>query len=325
LIAGPIVRYRLLGHQFASAKVFRERNLFIGVHLFAIGFIKKLAADPLGRLIDPVWAAPAQATSAALALAVLGFSAQLFLDFSGYTDMARGIARMLGFRLPVNFRAPLFARNPGDFYQRWHVSLSSWIRTFVYDTLAVAVLRRVRKRRWQNLALLGVVLLVMALFGLWHGAAWHFVLFGVAQGGVIAGWVIVMRGRSPRTRAGLIGGMVLLQVTWLFSLVLFRAGNLGDAGTVLLGLVRGGNWTAPGLGWCLVAMVAMALVQAVDFNVRRRPVAGVLRALRGTRAGAALMAVVFLAALALKVTVDAKQIAANQGAAGGQSFIYFRF
>ena len=232
---------------------------------------------------------------------------------------------MLGFRLPINFRAPFFARNPGDYYQRWHVSLSSWIRTFVYDTLAIAVLRRVRGRTRQNIALITVVLFVMALFGLWHGAAWHFVFFGIAQGCVIAGWAIVSRGRAPRTTAGIVGGMLLLQLTWLFSLIMFRANDERDIGQFLLGLVHGGQWTPAGLLWCLVATVAMVFVQAVDYNVKRRMVARTLCRLRGTRTGIAIVATVFLAALALKVGLDASRIDAGRGAQGASTFIYFRF
>jgi D-alanyl-lipoteichoic acid acyltransferase DltB (MBOAT superfamily) len=202
LIAGPIVRWRQLAPQFTHAKRFRARNLSVGLHLFTIGFLKKFAADPLGRIINPVWSAPQHAGWEALSLALLGFYTQLYLDFSGYTDMGRGIARMLGFRLPLNFRAPFFARSPSDFYQRWHVSLSSWIRTFVYDTLAASVFRRVRGRKRQNWALFAVVLVVMAIFGLWHGSAWHFVLFGVLQGLIIAGWTLFTKGRAPRTWIG---------------------------------------------------------------------------------------------------------------------------
>jgi D-alanyl-lipoteichoic acid acyltransferase DltB (MBOAT superfamily) len=330
LLAGPIVRWRLLSPQFSDAKRFRWRNLSVGMHLFTIGFLKKLAADPLGEIIDPTWAAPGQASGAALLLALLGFSAQLYLDFSGYTDMGRGIARMLGFRLPLNFRAPFFAHNPADFYQRWHVSLSSWIRTFVYDTLAVAVFRRVRGRKRQNRALFAVILVVMALFGLWHGGAWHFVLFGVAQGLVIAGWAMVTRGRAPRSRLGCLAGLLVLQATWLASLLLFRADSLAAIGQFLGGLFRGGlggaGWSDPALPWCLVAMTATLLVQTVDYFVRHRPVARVLGAVRGTALGAGAVAMVFAGALTLKISLDAARIAAA-GSTGAPSagFIYFRF
>jgi alginate O-acetyltransferase complex protein AlgI len=324
LIAGPIVRWRQLAPQFRHARRFRARNLRVGLHLFTVGFLKKLAADPVGRVVDPVWSAPHSAAWPALLLALLGFYAQLYLDFSGYTDMGRGIARMLGFRLPLNFRAPFFARNPSEFYERWHVSLSNWIRTFVYDTLAVAVFRRVRGRKAQNRALLAVVLVVMAIFGLWHGSAWHFVLFGIAQGLVIVGWAAVTKGRAPRHRSGRITSLLLLQLTWLFSLILFRSDNLRVAGQFLRGLGRQGAFD-PALLWCLVAVAGTLLAQAVDYHVRRRSVATSLRFLRSTAAGALVAGVVFAGALALKVSVDAERIAsAGQSAADG-SFIYFRF
>jgi alginate O-acetyltransferase complex protein AlgI len=327
LIAGPIVRWRLLAPQFGVAKRFRWRNLSVGLHFFTVGFLKKLAADPLGRIIDPVWSSPQHAGREALLLALLGFYTQLYLDFSGYTDMGRGIARMLGFRLPLNFRAPFFSRNPSDFYERWHVSLSSWIRTFVYDTLAVSVFRRVRGRRAQNRALFAVVLLVMAIFGLWHGSAWHFVLFGIAQGFVIAGWAAVTKGRSPRHWIGRLVSLLILQATWLASLILFRASSLSAVGKFVLGLGREVKLDNPALRWCLLALLVTALVQAVDFHVNQRRVATSLRFVRGTVAGAILVSITFVGALALKIVIDAGQIAdaGSQTSAESSSFIYFRF
>lgn len=327
LIAGPIVRWRQLSPQFESAKCLSQRALTVGLHLFTIGFLKKLAADPMGQIIDPVWAAPDQASNAALILALLGFYAQLYLDFSGYTDMGRGVARMLGYRLPVNFRAPFFAHNPATFYQRWHVSLSSWIRTFVYDTLAVAVFRRVKKRKDQNRALFVVIILVMALFGLWHGSSWHFVLFGIAQGLVIVGWVYFTNGRNPRTTAGWLGSLLALQATWLFSLILFRADNLSIISKFLTGLTRVTGHYDPALGWCLAGVAASLLVQAIDFNVRSRWVARPLAMLRGSLPGGCLVAIVLVAALLLKISLDADAIAMAGGQDGvaGSGFIYFRF
>ena len=327
LIAGPIVRWRLLAPQFRKAKMLRWRNLGVGLHFFTVGFLKKFAADPIGRIIDPVWSSPQHAGWPALLLALLGFYAQLYLDFSGYTDMGRGIARMLGFRLPLNFRAPFFAHNPSEFYQRWHVSLSSWIRTFVYDTSAAAVFRRVRGRKMQNRALFAVVLGVMAIFGLWHGSAWHFVLFGIAQGLVIAGWAAATKGRAPRTRIGWLVSLLVLQITWLFSLILFRADNLSIASQFLRGL---GRQAAPNdllLLWCPVAVAATLLVQAIDFQVRRRPVAQSLRFLRSTAMGACVAGIVFAGALTLKVSMDAERIASAGGRSGAASasFIYFHF
>jgi alginate O-acetyltransferase complex protein AlgI len=327
LIAGPIVRWRLLAPQFDAVKRLHWRHINIGLHLFTIGFIKKLAADPLGDLIDPVWAAPGQADWSAFILALLGFYTQNYLDFSGYTDMGRGVARMLGFRLPINFRAPFFAHSPVDFYQRWHVSLSSWIRIFIYDSLAVAVFRRVRGRARQNLALFGVIILVMAIFGLWHGSAWHFVLFGVVQGLVISAWAAATKGRAPRTRIGWLASVLLLQLTWLFSLILFRAESVPSALEFVGALTRQGQWKEPALMWCLVATAGTLLVQAIDYHVRARPVARVLCAVRSTTMGACLVGLVTLGALALKIAIDAHTIAVQGGTGGDLSrpFIYFRF
>ena len=327
LVAGPIVRWRLLSPQFTSAKRLQWRNIKIGLHFFTIGFLQKLAADPIGGLIDPVWGAPGQANWSALLLALLGFYAQLYLDFSGYTDMGRGIARMLGFRLPLNFRAPFFAHSPTEFYQRWHVSLSSWIRTFVYDTLAVMVFRRVRGRKRQNWALFAVILLVMAIFGLWHGSAWHFVLFGVAQGVVISGWAAVTRGRAPRTRLGWLISLLLLQVTWLLSLILFRSESLPAVGEFFEGLTQRKAWSDPALLWCLLAVVGTFLAQAPNYYVRRRPVARVLSAVRSTVMGSCIVCFVFAGALILKISLDAQRIATAGGAGGDptKGFIYFRF
>jgi alginate O-acetyltransferase complex protein AlgI len=326
LVAGPIVRYRQLVPQFTGTKAWRSRNFGIGLHFFTIGFGKKLVADSLGQIIDPFWAAPSQSSGAALLLALIGFFCQLYLDFSGYTDMGRGIARTLGYRLPLNFRAPAFSVTPSEFYQRWHVSLSSWIRTFVYDTLAVAVLRRVRSRKLQNYALLLVILLVMAFFGLWHGSAWHYVLFGVTQGLVIIAWQGFDRGRPAKSRSGRVVSCMLLQLTWLFSLILFRGENLRLIGSFIAGLLRPSGWFHADLLWCLVALAATLLVQSVEYFVRYRPLARSLCFLRGTSLGTSVITLVFAAVLVLKIAIDLGHISTvGSSSIGSAGFIYFRF
>jgi D-alanyl-lipoteichoic acid acyltransferase DltB (MBOAT superfamily) len=327
LIAGPIVRYRTLGPQFDGVKRLLRRNLTVGLHLFVVGYLKKMAADPLGAIIDPVWAAPAQASGTALLLALIGFYVQIYLDFSGYTDMGRGIARALGYRLPINFRAPFFAASPPELYQRWHVSLSSWIRVFVYEPMAMAVMRRVRSRRWHTLAILVVILLVMSLFGLWHGDAWHFVVFGLSLGVTIAVWAAVTRGKQATTVAGRIISILCLQATWLFSLVLFRCDSLAAAGQFYLGLTRTTDVVYSGLQWSLVALVLTIPVQGVEYFVRRRSVARSLRTLRGTWGGAAAMAVILCAAIFVQAMMDNNRFAAAAGNSSAlkPGFIYFRF
>lgn len=326
-IAGPIMRYRQLAPQFDAPKRFVWLNFSKGLHLFAVGFGKKLLADPIGQIIDPVWANPVHATPFVLASALVGFSAQLFLDFSGYTDMGRGLARILGYRMPVNFRAPMFAVTAADFYQRWHVSLSAWIRTFVFDKLAMAVMRRIRSRKVQNYVLLVVVLLVMALFGLWHGSAWHFVMFGVLQGVVIAGFAAVLGGKAPRTLWGRFFSLMILQLSWLLSLLWFRADTMQIGWSFMTGLIGNGAFAYPDMGWCWAGLLVAWLIQLVDFHVRNRHVAHVLRFLRTRIGGLLIVSTAMVGLFTYKVVKDSAQFGAilSGEVMPSAGFIYFNF
>lgn len=321
LIAGPVVRYRQLAPQFSTMKLFNWRNVSVGLHFFTVGFIKKLAADPIGRLIDPVWSAPSQASVLALMLALLGFYVQLYLDFSGYTDMGRGIARMLGYRLPLNFRAPYFAASPGEFFERWHVSLSSWMRDYLYVPLG-------GNRRGRLLTIRNLVL-TMLIGGIWHGASWKFVVWGLWLGSLMVCWSIVMRGRASRTLRGHVLGIVLMQLGWIVSLVFFRAESFQGVADFFRGLVSAqGTAFAAGLWWCLVAVVVVMVSQGIDYCVWKRPVARTLVAARATRGGAVVVALVFLFALGVKIAADNATFAAiGSGQSGLPSvgFIYFQF
>jgi alginate O-acetyltransferase complex protein AlgI len=325
LIAGPIIRFHQLKSQFDYKKVFCLRNIGIGLQLFTVGFVKKLAADPLGQLIDPVWSAPRTASASALALALVGFYIQLYLDFSGYTDMGRGIARMMGYRLPVNFRGPYLAVTPGEFYQRWHVTLSNWIRVFVFDTMSLAVLRRVRNRKLQNYALLLVVLVVMALFGLWHGGAWHYIIFGVLQGFVIITWTAVTGGRRPKTMTMIVISTVLLQASWAASLIFFRADNLPDAAHFIGGLFSPGGHSTDLLCFVLPAFIGTLAIQAVDYSIARRPIARSLIMLRSTGFGLLLMTIVLACAMWLRATLEFHHLTTGEAGTATAPFIYFNF
>jgi alginate O-acetyltransferase complex protein AlgI len=296
-------------------------------HLFTIGFLKKLAADPIATLIEPVWSSPGHYSSIALILALIGFSVQVYADFSGYTDMGRGIARMLGFRLPINFRAPYLAASPQEFFQRWHVSLSNWIRIFVYERLAMAVVRRIRNRRIQNYTLVIVVLGVMGLFGLWHGAAWKYVLFGLLLGVIITGWVAITDGKPARSFAGRCLGIIVMQSLWLLALILFRSDDIATASKYLAGMAFTLSPQLPAnLWWCLLALVCTLIVQSVDFFVEHRPVARLLAMLRGTNLGLVATSMLLVVAVFVKANLDYRSVAASESdVAGSQPFIYFKF
>ena len=172
LVAGPIVRASVFLPQLQKPiKIsWHQRSFF----LILRGMAKKvLIADNLAVFVDPVMASPAAWPSTILWLAAIAFSIQIYCDFSGYSDIAIGIARILGFRLPLNFDHPYVARNPAELWQRWHISMSSWFRDYVYRSFG-----RPRSRfiMYRNLVLM------MTLVGLWHGASWNFVLWGLAHG-----------------------------------------------------------------------------------------------------------------------------------------------
>lgn len=173
LISGPIMRPNDLFPQLRERIAFDSGKFVSGLQLFIEGLAKKrLLADPAGVIVDRVFALPAGTDPTAAWLAALGYTVQIYGDFAGYTDMGRGIARMLGFELPLNFSAPYTARSLREFWQRWHISLSSWLRDYLYIPLG----GNRRGRPDANL------LVTMLLGGLWHGAGWTFVLWGGYHG-----------------------------------------------------------------------------------------------------------------------------------------------
>jgi len=174
LVAGPIERAKNLLPQLRRTPEVAPRDIADGLSLFVVGLFKKIAlADYLALYVDKVYGAPEQYQSPALILATFLFCWQVYFDFSGYTDMARGIARMMGVRLMLNFNNPYLATGLGEFWQRWHISLSSWFKDYVYIPLGGN--RKGRFNTYRNM------FLTMVISGLWHGAAWTFVIWGVVH------------------------------------------------------------------------------------------------------------------------------------------------
>jgi alginate O-acetyltransferase complex protein AlgI len=180
LVAGPIVRAGDFLPQTRRPKRWNWLRVQFGVQLFLVGAFKKMAiADRLAAFCDPVLRDPHGYSSGAVWFAVLAFAVRIYCDFSGYSDMALGCAHLLGYRLAPNFHLPYLAANVTDFWRRWHVSLSSWLRDYAFIPLGGS-----RGSRWHT----GRNLMVtMALGGLWHGAAWGYLLWGVAHGLLLVG------------------------------------------------------------------------------------------------------------------------------------------
>lgn len=171
VIAGPITKAKELLPQFAISRNVSWVNVKVGIQYIATGCMKKLVlADNMGVLVDEVYAAPLAFDTYTVWLAVVTYSLQLYFDFSGYSDIAMGISRCLGFEIAENFNMPYLARNMPEFWKRWHISLSTWLQEYLYIPLGGNRVDIVKSYR--NL------MVVMLLCGLWHGASWNFVFWG---------------------------------------------------------------------------------------------------------------------------------------------------
>ena len=267
LIAGPIVRYRELEGQLRG----RAHSLaaaYDGVALFTLGLAKKLLlADTAATLADPLFAAGSPSAAQAW-VAVLAYGAQIYFDFSGYSDMARGLGRLFGFELPVNFDSPYKARSFREFWRRWHMTLSTWLRDYVYIPLGGS--RHGRARTFMAL------LATMLLGGLWHGASWNFVIWGALHG-VYLGLERVLGRLVPAgwlpgwARQGVVLGGVM--VAWVF----FRVDGLGPAVGwlgAMLGLGGGAGAASVRDLMLLGALYGLALVGPNSDQVRRGPTWG---------------------------------------------------
>ena len=225
LLAGPIERgYHLMPLLKSWPEVKRD-DIAEGIYLFTHGMFKKMAlADYFALYADKIFGNPMQFASGDLIAGALAFTWQIYFDFSGYTDMARGVARMLGINLLENFNLPYMAANTGDFWGRWHISLSSWFRDYLYIPLGGNRKGEVRET--------GNTFATMLLSGLWHGASWNFVLWGFMHAAIhTAGKQIGKIKLATKTPVFIkrIAVFILIIFTWIF----FRSESAGDAFTFI--------------------------------------------------------------------------------------------
>jgi len=298
LVAGPIERARnLLPQLHETPRVTRE-DVADGLSLFIVGLFKKLAlADYLALYVDKVYATPGRFQAPALILATVAFGWQIYFDFSGYTDMARGVGRMMGIRLMLNFNNPYLATSLGDFWKRWHISLSTWFKDYVYVPLGGN--RKGAVRTYVNMAL------TMIISGLWHGASWRFVAWGglhalgrVATRRLEATAFYIHRVPTFVKRAAVFS---FVTFAWIF----FRARTFGDAWLIVSRIF------SSGLADPAMPLLAIGLILAV----------WVYQAVHESRLRWALalspVRVSLVVAMALYIAVFAR--------ATGQPFYYFQF
>jgi alginate O-acetyltransferase complex protein AlgI len=313
LVAGPIVRYHEISDQLGARQV-RMSDLAAGIERFVIGLAKKmLIANVTAEIADGIFAVPLSALTTGLAwLGACAYAIQIYFDFSGYSDMAIGLARLFGFRFPENFDYPYISRSVTEFWRRWHLSLSRWFRDYLYIPLGGN--RRGGARTYLNLVT------VFFLCGLWHGASWTFVIWGLIHGAFL---VIERRGLlrvldatwSPLRH---VYCLLVVLVTWVF----FRAPSLTFAHSFLramAGLGEGDGVTYRAVGFLDDERIFALVVGAVGAT----PVAVWLRQRLRPENFAALA--VFdlgkLAALATLATASAMRLSSGTY----NPFIYFRF
>lgn len=297
LMAGPIERAKQMLPQFQQAPGFELQNITDGASLFLVGLFKKVAlANYLAIFVDRVYDNPADFPATSLVLATVAFAWQIFFDFSGYTDMARGVARMMGFHLVLNFNNPYLSTGLGEFWSRWHISLSTWFRDYVYIPLGG------NRSRWmityRNL------FIVFLVSGIWHGSAWTFAIWGVLH----AAGVMLTR-ELERSRVYRDSVPKRLKQAWVFSYVcfawiFFRASSLPDAALIVHRIFTAA-WTTPQVPALMLSLVGLVWLYQFTYesNLRR------VLAFSPVRVGLA-------AGMMLYLTLCS---------AGGQPFIYFQF
>jgi D-alanyl-lipoteichoic acid acyltransferase DltB (MBOAT superfamily) len=253
LIAGPIVRVRELVPQFATPRDPRRIEATRAFGLIAGGLLKKVVfADTIAtQLVDPVFGSPALHSRVDVIVAIYGYAVQIYCDFSAYSDMAIGLALLLGFQFPANFNRPYTAITLQEFWHRWHMSLSRWLRDYLY--IGLGGNRKGRLMTYRNL------MLTMLLGGLWHGAAWNFVLWGGLHGTGLAAerWWDERRG-SSRVRWPLLRWFLTFQLVCL-AWVFFRADGLGTVGELFQQVIHdhGPTTLTPGVYLAVVAGLAI--------------------------------------------------------------------
>ena len=283
LLAGPIERAGNLLPQLRQKSTVSIRDVSDGLSLFFVGLFKKVAlADYLALYVDNIYSTPDRFQSPALILATFLFCWQIYFDFSGYTDMARGIARMMGFRLMLNFNNPYLATSLGDFWSRWHISLSSWFKDYVYIPLGGN--RSGKFNTYRNM------FLTMVISGLWHGAAWTFIIWGAvhALGRFCTREMeatSLYKEKVPR-----IIKQIFVFVFVTFAWIFFRAESIGDAWIIITRIFTSGFADPHCPVLALVLVFAVWLYQfAYESRLRW------LLELRAVRIGIIILMILYLA------------------------------
>jgi len=252
MVAGPIERYATLGEELRKEQRLQFENISAGFRLLLLGFvIKMVVADQLAPFVNAIYAAPTNHSPLQIALALIFFSFQIYADFFGYSLIAQGSARLLGIHIMDNFKTPYFAASIGEFWRRWHISLSTWFRDYLYIPLGG---NRVGKWRW-----IVNTLVVFGVSGLWHGASWTFLVWGLLHG------LFLIIEKPLKPFANIISTFILVTLAWVF----FRAPDFTSAIQILKGLFKA---QSEGPKWMdlWTPLSALGLLLILDFSYRKQ-------------------------------------------------------
>lgn len=248
ILAGPIDRPQFI-KQLQASRTFNYSQAADGARQVLWGLFKKVAvADNCATYVNQVWNDVGSQNGSTLVIAVVLYLFQMYSDFSGYSDMALGIGKLLGLKIRQNFNFPLFALNMKDFWQRWHMSLTSWITDYVFMPL------NIKFRDWGNWGMILAVMINMVVVGMWHGANWTFAVFGVYHGllfiPLILSGAFYKKAKIQTNRLGLpvlrdFGRMLLTCLFFTFSLIIFRSESVGQAWEFMCGIADRSTLSAP--------------------------------------------------------------------------------
>lgn len=310
LVAGPIMRARDLLPQILASRKLSLAKFYEGFYLIFWGlFLKIFVADNLARIVNPVFADQGPYNAGRVIIALYAFAFQIFCDFAGYSNIARGLGKCMGFNIMINFNLPYFATNPSDFWRRWHISLSTWLRDYLYIPLGGN--KKGQLATYRNLAI------TMLLGGLWHGAAWTFVIWGAYHGLLLIVHRLLkpLLARIPDPKNAVMAKMwFFLRVIFFFHLtcigwLIFRAGSIRQILDMLGSFIFNFN-VSLGMGFfSLIRLVGMLiLVQFAQFINNDQMVV--------YRSKIPLKAAFYVICFYLMVVY---------GVQGGKEFIYFQF
>ncbi len=310
LIAGPILRGSEFLPQLESGGTTTRARTQLGIWLIACGLLKKVVFGDylLAPFVNEVFANPGIAPATVHLIAVYSFAFQIYFDFSGYTDIARGLAAVLGYDLPLNFKEPYLSRNPTEFWRRWHITLSTWLRDYLYIPLG--------GNRFGTVGTYRNLFLTMLLGGLWHGAGWLFAIWGGLHGALLA-LHRALPGERPSTQRGVTwrdaGTIALTFHLVCFLWIFFRAATFADATQIIETLATGSYWA----GWPLLPTIVIGVCWLAHVAERLiRPHArNFVTGLQPTLVSGMAQGLVLGAILALAIAASGT----------GAEFIYFQF